>query len=119
MVADSSYSTFSDIKTKFARQNEAHVTAQASLTLGSQKVRVEAQKVCAEVEPALAGDFAFPVAAWVICDQLFLGRQLEPLLKPQKGFSEFLWIVLQHQRGLPFFSNKALKKNNIDALQKY
>lgn len=64
------------------------------LTLRSQQERVEAQEVCAEVEPALARYFAFPVAAWIICDQLFLRRQLKPLLKPQECFSELFRIIL-------------------------
>lgn len=37
--------------------------AEKWLTLRSQQVRIEAQEVCAEVEPALAGHLAFPVAA--------------------------------------------------------
>lgn len=76
----------------------AHVNymAQKWLTLSSQQVWIEAQEVSAEVEPALARHFAFPVAAWVIRDQLFLRWQLKPLLKPQKCFAELLRIVLQH-----------------------
>lgn len=81
------------------------------LTLSSQKVWIEAQEVCAEVKPALAGYFAFPVTAWVIRDQLFLWGQLKPLLKPQKCFSELLRIILQHKGCLPFLSNKTLKHN--------
>lgn len=78
------------------------------LTLSSQQVGIKAQEVCAEVQPALAGYFASPVATRVICDQLFLWWQLKPLLKPQKSFSKLLWIILQHQGSLSFLSNKTL-----------
>lgn len=78
------------------------------LTLSSQQIGIEAQEVSAEVEPPLAGHFAFPVAAWIVCDELFLWRQLKPLLKPQQGLSELFWVVLQHQRRLALLSNEAL-----------
>lgn len=78
------------------------------LTLRSQQVRVEAKEVRAEVEPALAGHFAPPIAARVICDQLFHRWQLKPLLKPQKGFPKLLRVFLQHQGCLPFLSNETL-----------
>lgn len=91
------------------RQLPPNIIKMKWLTLRSQKVWIKAQEVGAEVEPALAGHFSFPVAAWVICDQLFLWWQLKPLLEPQECFSELLRILLQHQGRLPFLSNKTLK----------
>ena len=86
------------------------------LTLRPQQVWIEAQEVGAEVEPALARHFASPVAAWVIRDQLFLRRQLKPLLEPQECLSELLRIFFQHQGRLPFLSNKTLPQETLKGL---
>lgn len=79
------------------------------LTLNPQEVGVEAEKVGAEVEPALTGNPAPPVAAGVVGHQLFFFRKAEPLLKSQQGLSELLWVLLLCQGGLPLFSNETLK----------
>lgn len=86
------------------------------LTLCSQQIGIEAQEVCAEVEPPLAGHFAFPVAARVVRDKLFRWRELKPLLKPQQGFSELFRIILQHQWCFPLLSNETLADQQTQRL---
>lgn len=63
-------------------------------TFFSQQVRVEAQVVDAEVQPSLPRDFALPVAAGVIVDQLLLVRHPEQLPELGAGLLELVRVVI-------------------------
>lgn len=63
-------------------------------TFFSQQVGVEAQVVDAEVQPALSRDFALPVAAGVIVDQLLLIRHPKQLPELGAGLLELVRVVV-------------------------
>lgn len=88
-------------------------TTQPFLTLSSQQVGIKAEEVGAEVEPTLAGHFAFPVTTGIVRDQLLLRWQRKPVLEPQVCLSELLRIIFQHVGRLPFFSNQTLRKTTF------
>lgn len=68
--------------------------SRCTLTLLAQQVRVEAQVVDAEVETALPGHSALPVAAGVIVHQLLLVWHPEQPPKLSGGFFELVGVVV-------------------------
>lgn len=63
-------------------------------TFFSQQVGVEAQVVDAEVQPSLSRDFALPVAAGVIVDQLLLVWHPKQLPELGPGLLELVRVVV-------------------------
>lgn len=69
-------------------------TVGALLTLFAQQVRVETEVVDAEVETALPGYSALPVAAGVVVHQLLLVRHPEQPPELRGGFFELVCVVV-------------------------
>lgn len=89
----------------------AWLYSRCSLTLLAQQVRVEAQVVDAEVETALPGHPALPVAAGVIVHQLLLVWHPEHPPKLSGGFLELVGVVvLLVVMIFVVFRNDALKR---------
>lgn len=63
-------------------------------TFFTQQVRVEADVVDAEVEPALPGNTALPVATGVVVDQLLLFRHAKQLTERTDGLLELVSVIV-------------------------
>lgn len=63
-------------------------------TFFTQQVRVEADVVDAEVEPALPGHTALPVATGVVVDQLLLFRHDKQLTERTDGLLELVSVIV-------------------------
>lgn len=88
--------------------------ASTSLTFLAEEEGIEAEVVDAEVQPALAGNPAFPAAAGIIGDQLLRLWEVEPGLKLDQGLSELLRVLfLLSKSAARLLSNQSLKPRKI------